>query len=708
NRKSKEMRQFLDNAVGTDKLKEKPARTKRFRPKRGMMSRLYDGLVGLKNFDIHTIGNFIWGKFNPISSIVMDSRRQQLFYAMKYQDMLRDLMKESGITTDHLKRWSIHGSAIPAKERIKQRLGIGTELYDITIGGKNRQFTMGEILSFYLHSKNNYNNRQVVRNGIALLELGDLGKLTVDEYGEILSIVENDPAAKAFADNLAAFYIETARDINTVSRKLDGRDLATVDSYFHIEYMPEGGVLGTEYVRDSIMDEEGRLKPRTSSKRAVVIRDIFEVLNEDMPVVSNFVGLAEGIRKLRTLANYGPFREKLNNARAEHLKSELDEKIHVMQLSRQRPTGLLDRAITRLGRGAARATLTVPIIWAYQPFSASFYATEVSGKYMTAIRPRLGRGFYQDLIQNWTFFRARSEGIGASKSVGQIIGIRRVLTGKRDIVDAQLAGLHKGDLWGVSRAAQIVRAEMADENMSGTSMEWWKNYGTDPSNLRYGTEDYWKAFNARADHLVTLTQPMFFPESKGEYASSDNAIVREMARFRSFIDQVGRILQRQISMVEKKDISKSRAMYNMGLVLTVASLVKPILRFLWDRFALGREKELDDLFAEILTTPFNIMPFIGYPVQRIGKEVLGERSYYAPEYSIMPMIIVDGALKHAWLTAKGISFSFDDEYFRSGPNRGELKSKVYMKRGMLGLFEDYLTFHGVPVREMEKIEWLEQ
>ena len=108
-----------------------------------------------------------------------------------------------------------------------------------------------------------------------------------DEFDEMIQIVESDQGAKTFVDSLEAFYREMQIDINNESRKLDGINIANEDDYFHIEYEQEGGVVGTEYVRDAIIDEEGRLKARTASTRPVVLRDIFEVISEDIHIISN-------------------------------------------------------------------------------------------------------------------------------------------------------------------------------------------------------------------------------------------------------------------------------------------------------------------------------------------------------------------------------------------------------------------------------------
>jgi len=284
-----------------------------------------------------------------------------------------------------------------------------------------------------------------------------------------------------------------------------------------------------------------------------------------------------------------------------------------------------------------------------------------------------------------------------------------MFTGKNSPVDMQLAGLHKGDLWGVSRAALVTRAEMSDTRMSGDSLAWWQNYGTDPTSLTYGSEQYWQAFNDRADHLVTLTQPMFNPENKSEYANSNNPIVREMARFRSFVDQTLRIMHRQYAYAAKGDQSAATSAKNIAVTLMVLSLWKSIVKYEWDKHIMGKDKELDDLLRDILTSPAALVPFIGYPLSKVGKLALGDDSGtyggQAPSYSMVATMLLDNMLAHTADLAKGVNYALDDEYFQSGENYGKSKSSVYLRRGIKGAFQDYLVLNGVPAYIIDQIQW---
>ena len=705
-RKVNQMRDFLGNAVDRIDLKEKPGQVKRLRKKKWLFGRAWDAFLGYRNDDIYTIFSRIYGKFDPLTIDTMRMRDNQTEIALKLNDMVTSVIDELGITTDQLSAWSPNMQLFDIGQAAKERLGTSATLYPVKIGDTAHQFFMSEIMVMYMHSKNAYNLNKIVKNGIGTYDLGIVGKLTQDEFTEMLSIIDQDPTARAFCDGLANLYIETARLGNEVSRELDGINLFNEDDYFHIEYVPEGGVIGTEYLRDAIVDEEGRLQPRTSSNRAVILRDIFEIVAVDINVMSNFIGMTEQLRKLRSLANYGPFRDKIRNAQKEDLLKAIDTRIGEVQRTRQPPSGTLDKAVQRLGRGAARASLTMPTVWLYQPMSAVLYTTETSDKYLLNMG-WLSSGFEKELLQNWTLYRARKEGMSGSKSIASRGSIRKRFTGKNSPVDTQLAGLHKGDIWGVSRAALVTRAEMADTRMSGKSLEWWQAYGVEPTSLEYGSEQYWEAFKDRANYLVTLTQPMFFSENKGEYANSTNPIVREAARFRSFVDQTLRIMHRQAAFAAKGDQSAAASAKNIAITLLVLSVWKSLVKYEWDKHIMGKDKELDDLLRDILTSPAQLIPFLGYPASKIAQVALGadNLSVQSPSYSMVATMLVDNMLAHSYDMARGINYAMDDEYFQSGPNAGESKADVYLRRGIKGAFQDYLVLQGVPAYVIDQVQW---
>jgi hypothetical protein len=701
-RQAREQKNFLNNATNDIKLKPDPKALKGEKLKRGLLKSAFDVFGGIKNDDMHTLAVKIWGRFNPLNQLLTQARRSQLELTLKYREYLQKVASDNNITPEQFKEWSAFTHDTGFQE-VKEVLGQGPTKFTFEIGGEIRDFTMAEMMSIAMHTRNKYNMGQVVKNGITTTRQ-KIGKMTSDELSQILDTVQNNPQASAFIDALTLFYINQAADINKISREVDGIDIASVEDYFHIEYEPEGGVIGTEYVRDSLVDEEGRLKARTSSRRPVAVRDIFQIIAEDINVVSNFAGTTEATRKMRSLLNYGPFREKMRNSGGEHVLKELDSRLSAYQRTRQKPLEAIERAVQKLTRGASQAVLVNPAIWALQPTSAALYATEASPKYMKAMLSKASSEMVQDLDKNWILYSARRKGIGASKSVASRSEVKKIFTGQGTVSDKALVGMHKADLIGITQAAKIVMAEMQDEALTGTSLDWWQHYGVNPASLKYGTAEYWQAFNDRADILVTLTQPMFFPESKSAFTGSENPYTRAMFRFRGFVDQLGRIVRRNIDMVRYGEISKAEMSYNIGVVVTLVSVITPLIKYAFNKMY-GKEPEADQLFRDMITAPLSMVPLLGYPVKQIADTLIGGEGNITPSFSAMPLMMINRILRHSWETARGINYMFDDEVVQSGPNRGKKKSKVFMKRGLVGAGSDFLMLQGVPTKTIESIGW---
>jgi hypothetical protein len=243
--------------------------------------------------------------------------------------------------------------------------------------------------------------------------------------------------------------------------------------------------------------------------------------------------------------------------------------------------------------------------------------------------------------------------------------------------------------------------------LTGTSLDWWQHYGVNPSALKYGTPEYWQAFNDRADYMVSLTQPMFFPESKSAFTGSENPYTRALFRFRGFIDQIGRIVRRNIDMARYGEISRAEMSYNIGVVATLISVVTPLIKMAF-RKLYGKEAEKDQLFRDMLTAPISIIPLIGYPLKKITDTLIGGEGSITPSFSAMPLMMINRILQHSWDTARGINYVFDDERFQSGPNKGKRKSEVFMKKGIVGGASDLLMFNGVPTKTIEGIEWFKE
>jgi len=122
---------------------------------------------------------------------------------------------------------------------------------------------------------------------------------------------------------------------------------------------------------------------------------------------------------------------------------------------------------------------------------------------------------------------------------------------------------------------------------------------------------------------------------------------------------------------------------------------------------LGKEPEAKYVIANIITNPIASLPFIGYPSARIAKAMLGFNTSQ-PNFSTISMAMVEDIMLHAYQTAKGINYLFNDEYIQNGTDMGKKKSTVNLRKGITGTFENFLILNGVPTKYITQIEWFKK
>jgi len=700
---------FIDYHVANIKFQDKYKINDEI-PRSGTAKTLYNSLLGSGKDDFYTLATKIWGKEGfGINLKVMRMRRKINKIMLSLENIQQEVANEIGI--DELSTWSDDMSFFESKlgQKIEDKFGSNVINYTFKIGNTSVDFTMAELISFYMGSGDQYWFGQAVKNGIGTakkgMEFREVGKINEDTIRKMITIVETNPSAMKYIGALEKIVSVSQKLLNQTSRKLHGIDIATVKDRWHVEYVPEKGVTGTQFVRESIVDENGALKSRTSSNRHVVIRDVFQVLAEDIRVVSNFAGGTETLMELRMLSNSTSFNAAMKKAGQSDLVDDFNNRIKATQRDVMMPQSKIVRLFSKLSSNVRKNILTGLQVIGVQPLSIMLYHTETELKYMkTAVLP-MNSSIYSDVMANWTMGQIRESGKSNQSSIVSHSGIRKMVTGKGTSTDVQLAPLHKGDMYGITRAAKITMSEMSDSNLSGLALSWWQDYGVDPSQLEYGTQEFWDAFNDRADWLATLTQPMFNPENKSSYANSDNALLREFFVFRSFVEQLLRIPARQIALMRYGQISKKRGVTNIANALVLASITKVLVQTFIGA-ALGKKKEAKEILAEMVTAPLSILPIVGYPAQKYAMKAMGINTF-TPSFSTVGMMTISSIFRHIGGIATGIGYLFDDEYISSGKYRGDKKSTKAFKENLPKILKDFLVIRGIPVRAIDQIKWFE-
>jgi hypothetical protein len=293
----------------------------------------------------------------------------------------------------------------------------------------------------------------------------------------------------------------------------------------------------------------------------------------------------------------------------------------------------------------------------------------------------------KEAMDTWNLYQLRKSGVGSVHSVASESTIKKSLTGKAPILEFTMTPMHKMDLAIVKQAIIISWNEMTDKTLTGKARRWWDAYGFNPSDFETMSPEFIVALHDRADYLASATQPMFFPESRNAYSTSDSTFFREMARFRSYTDQLLRNNARQVALWRMGEISNREMGMNVGQNMIFASVWYNGLKWLKDQMFEDDEDKPDelDLFTDIILGPLSWVPFLGWSLSTGAKLAIGTNQWGPADIST----ITQDQVSHTMRTAATLGRAL----FEEDPKKQE---KLF-KDGMREAAKDTLIlFFGLP------------
>ncbi|MEE0839674.1 MAG: hypothetical protein U0L72_03870, partial [Acutalibacteraceae bacterium] len=183
------------------------------------------------------------------------------------------------------------------------------------IGERNIELTPGMKISLLLHNINSSNQGHMKIGGVTIpnVKLYKAGK--IDEAfarGEKIYLHPSDIRAitadlttqeREYAKLVYKYYNEFAKnEVNRVSVKLKGYEIAKVKDYFPIETNRDFSRQDFELVNvDGTIEGMGFLKERTQAKNPILLRDVASILEQSIRMNSKYVGLAIPVRNMSLL-----------------------------------------------------------------------------------------------------------------------------------------------------------------------------------------------------------------------------------------------------------------------------------------------------------------------------------------------------------------------------------------------------------------------
>ncbi len=624
--------------------------------KRGPTEWVKDMTVGVTKDDFITSLTYLFGQDGlSLEMKIIGARQMSLGLYIDMQGKLIEVGESAGLTDQDRRAWSniFH----IGKDRAPK--------LSVTIGGKPHNITVAQLMYLNLAFQDDHMLKIMSDTGV---RMGDfiVGKISEDEMFDMIDQLRDIPKANKYVDLAEEWYIQSRGEV---------QNLGAQDMLGHDEVTSE------HFMRDARKDRDSQLN----------IQDIFAAVTEDMGSAANYAAIKPLMREIGMITHNEELVKSIQKAgKTKHLK-RFKQEMEAMGKSDVKQQGDVERVITKIGSNAARAILTNLRIAALQAGSIQLYTTEASAKYM---RPA---HIPQELLDSWELYQYRMMKLGSIHASASEGTVKKSLTGKSSMMDAGLSAMHAVDLKIVKGALRIAYLEASAKNMTGKSRRWWKSYGVDnPAALmKSDPEAFAKAVHDRASYLAYATQPMFFPESRNYYSTRDEVYLKELARFRAFTDQLLRVQARQIELAKQGAISKREAAANVAVSQAFASVWYNGLKYAIGAAWLGvlgkEQKEIKEMFLDMVLQPLAMVPFIGWPLTTGAKSLITDGYGPAPFSNLVADRLTHSA-KSIYKLFQAGKFAINDEK----DSKGQWKSEKYLKEGMRMAAEDALVLNGLP------------
>lgn len=675
------------------------------------------------NHDLETLVDTITGSqkgfaFEAVIEAFSDGRTKRDEFSNKVADAVMDTFDDNNISLRDLQKQSPAFERLFKTEKTKALRNffstifgiVSTPKLKVSLAGKTLSLTKAELMSIYMHSNARYNLKAMLKEGVASSR-SRIGVMTPEEVSKIATIIEADPKALACCNMASELYAGLYKDaINSESLDMKGIELANEDNYWHIERYTGGGIAGAETFRLSLLESTGWIQPRTGSKNPIIIKDFWEVFINSKKAISEYVGMAKAYRATKMLFNYKNYREKIRSLGYGEELAAIDENIRNTE---QQPLSRapIDSVVARLMRGTVRVGLSFPGTWIGQWASVFNYFTETSKKYISPanVAPANEKEI-QRYRNNWAFFRARMDGGVSSialQDISQSDEVLRNFVQKVDWVNYVTQAIHSVDIRTVAAGGRITEAEMADKNRTGRSQEYWERRGIEPSTIELNSPDYWYEFNKRARFLVRRTQPMFEGENRSLHTGVREPAKRMWFLFRSYVDQVLRMAQRENTARINNVSSKSDMATNLATIWMSLAMFS-VIQWLTAKALYRDERDWKDLGMDIALGPLKLLTIIGHPLKLMFKKLVADRlnkkvAMYEPRADTIVTQFVNEVLKASDDIAEGIGQIGTKNRYKGGPNDGKLKAEVLIEKGALSAIALVAEYFGIPASRVKRI-----
>ena len=450
-------------------------------------------------------------------------------YTRRAEAMFRGFMEDKAFM----------GSLAGPKARTIEVTGLDESGHSLTL-----PITPDMQIAIFLHSFNNDNIRHAERGGFVIPDLVLLRKGKVEEAytsGTLLRLRKSQ--MKAVEQNMTEREVQFARavyryfngmsksELNEVSRKLLGYDVATVQNYYPIETSRDFARGAPETVkRDGTIEGSGYLKSREGAAGPINLRGVTDTLERSIAQHSKYVGLAIPIRNFGKIYGNSTWRITpteetgallTQDVAPSSLRRVLNQKwgagasayIDKLMSDIQNPSRNLDswaRNMAKIRSNYAGAVLTMNASVAVKQAASYPTAAAVVGwqpliKAMTDWK----KSDINFIAEHTPLLWYRSKGFSTQELGDMAKGKKQIPKGLNWIQGIDVATVKK--LW--KAAEYYVRQEQPE--------------------LELRSDAYWDAVTEIYERIVLETQPDYTTMERPQLLRSENTLLQNLAMFKT-------------------------------------------------------------------------------------------------------------------------------------------------------------------------------
>ncbi len=620
----------------------------------------------------------------------------QVIHNEKARDILRQILTDNNVTQEDILNWSMRPEDISI---VKEVFGIAPkpEVHTFTLAdakGKAAEFefTTNELMSLFMHSRNNHNLSVLLNDGLDRTIQRNKQKIrgftieVIDDMIDSLTDQQKKVARQVGSKLMDGFNKDS---INEASIRLEFFELAKVERYWparrSIIRTPKG-----KQIAGAVKTVEGMglLKERVGIGNPMRLSGFFETVYSTNKNVSTYAGLAESLREVKSVYTTDVIEELENNGRSEEAK--LITNLIVRFEDQAALLGPLDTMIKRMLGGFAKAKLFLnPKIAIRQQISSFLINAYVDKKYIAEFKGIATDEIVDEIGKLSPQTKARFAQLQFDRDIGDAFienELMNYLTGTTTLIDKTALGMRFFDKNAIVDVYRAVKAEVIDKN----------------PNININSKEGQSLLKDRFEWVTRHTQPMWHPKDRSLIGSDPRPLIRALTMFMSQREQLVRMVNNGIADYvnsEKTTEDATRLGRSLGNVaLNMAAFT--LYNFAWAVLIHKKKRDVWDLaksfFKDILS-----LPFFGKYIAKsfeISFNVLTEKPVFRQSFDEGPIeSILGGILIEAIPNfVRAAKHFVTKERYKSGPNRGEEKWENELLVAIDALVDTVASLKGIP------------